>query len=105
MPDSLAVHKAVEARVLVEARGCHLLVLPAYSPDCNPIEPTCAKLKEALRRARARATEALHTAVAATLDAITTADARGGFAAYSYPPMEGAQPPRYRSMSLAPGRG
>jgi len=51
--DNLAVHKRAADRRLIEARGCRLLFLPPYSPDCNPIELAFAKLKTTLRRARA----------------------------------------------------
>jgi transposase len=89
--DNLAVHKGAEVRALVEAAGCALLFLPAYSPDFSPIELAFSKLKEALRRAGARTKAALEAAIAAALDAITARDARGWFAACGYPPRE-AQP-------------
>jgi transposase len=42
--DNLSVHKGVLVRQLIEARGCELLFLPTYSPDCSPIEETFSKL-------------------------------------------------------------
>jgi hypothetical protein len=48
--DNLSVHKSANARALIEAAGCQLIFLPAYSPDMNPIEPAFAKTKQALRR-------------------------------------------------------
>jgi transposase len=42
--DNLSSHKGPRVRELVEARGCELLYLPAYSPDLNPIEQAFAKL-------------------------------------------------------------
>ena len=33
----------------MEAAGCRLLFLPAYSPDFNPIELAFAKIKQHLR--------------------------------------------------------
>ena len=36
--DSLSVHKAASIRQALAARGCTLLFLPPYSPDCTPIE-------------------------------------------------------------------
>ena len=42
----------------IEARGCQLLFLPAYSPDFSPIEEAFSKLKTYLRRQGAR-TQAL----------------------------------------------
>lgn len=79
--DNLRVHQGAEVRTLVEARGCTLLFLPAYSPDGNPIEQAFAQRKETLRRAGARTKLALEAAIAAALDAITPADAHGWFAA------------------------
>jgi hypothetical protein len=38
--DNLAVHKSAKVKLLIEARGCHLLFLPGYSPDFSPIEET-----------------------------------------------------------------
>jgi transposase len=89
--DNLSVHKAAAARALIEARGCRLLFLPAYSPDFSPIELAFAKLKEALRRAGARTKARLEEALAAALAAITTGDAHGWFTACGYP-LEEAQP-------------
>jgi transposase len=52
--DNLGAHKGEAARAAIEAAGCRLLFLPAYSPDFNPIELAFAKLKEHLRRIGAR---------------------------------------------------
>jgi transposase len=38
--------------------GAHLLFLPPYSPDLNPIEQVFAKLKTLLRKATERSVEA-----------------------------------------------
>ena len=34
--DNLSAHKGARVRQLIEARGCALLFLPAYSPDYSP---------------------------------------------------------------------
>jgi transposase len=91
--DNRSVHKGDATRALVEAHGCRLLYLPAYSPDCTPIELAFAKLKEALRRIGARTKDALLDALASALDAITAQDARSWFAACGFPLPE-AQPQR-----------
>jgi transposase len=36
--DNLGSHKGKPARDVIRARGAHLLFLPPYSPDLNPIE-------------------------------------------------------------------
>jgi len=41
-----------------EATGASLRKLPAYSPDLNPIENVCSKLKSGLRKGAARTVEA-----------------------------------------------
>jgi transposase len=38
--DNLSAHKGARVRHLIEEHGCQLLFLPAYSPDCSPIEGT-----------------------------------------------------------------
>jgi len=83
--DNLSAHKGERVRRLVEARGCEVLLLPAYSPDLNPIEEAFAKLKARLRRERARTKEALVGAIGRALDAITRQDTRGFFAHCGYP--------------------
>jgi transposase len=77
--DNLSSHKGSRVRELVEARGCELMYLPAYSPDLNPIEEVFSKLKALLRRAGARTREALLEAMGRALDAVTANDARGYF--------------------------
>ncbi|MEA2515207.1 MAG: hypothetical protein QOJ59_4696, partial [Thermomicrobiales bacterium] len=46
--DNLGVHRGARVRKPVEAAGCRLLFLPAYSPDVDPIELAFAKIKERL---------------------------------------------------------
>lgn len=83
--DNLSVHKSESIRHPIEDAGCHLLFLPAYSPDFTPIEQAFAKIKRALRRAETRTVEALVAAIGQALDAVTAADARGFFAHCGYP--------------------
>lgn len=74
--DNLSAHKSAAAREAIEAAGCELRLLPAYSPDFNPIEVAFAKFKSILRAAAARDPDALHVATAAVIDRITPAGAR-----------------------------
>ncbi len=85
--DNLSIHLGPRVRQAIEARGCRLLFLPAYSPDFSPIEEAFSKLKTYLRRVGARTREALQEAIAQALDLITVADARGGFTHGGYPPL------------------
>ena len=57
--DNLSSHKTAAAREMIETAGCQLLVLPPYSPDCNPIENMWFKIKECLRTFAAREMETL----------------------------------------------
>ena len=83
--DQLNVHKGATIRALNEGAGCELLLLPAYSPDFNPIEQAFAKIKTHLRAAEARTFAALVTAIGTALDTVTPADARGCYAHCGYP--------------------
>lgn len=83
--DNLSAHKCADARLAVEAAGAHLLFLPAYSPDFNPIELAFAMVKERLRAAAERTPEGLVTATARAIDAVSAADARGFYAHCGFP--------------------
>ena len=52
--DNLSSHKSPAVRQAIHAAGAHLLFLPPYSPDLNPIEMVFAKLKTLLRKANER---------------------------------------------------
>ena len=52
--DNLGSHKGIAVRRAIRAAGAHLLFLPPYSPDLNPIEMMFAKLKTLLRKADER---------------------------------------------------
>jgi len=56
--DNLGSHKGKAARAAVKARGAHMIFLPPYSPDLNPIEQVFAKLKHLMRNAQPRTIEA-----------------------------------------------
>jgi transposase len=71
-------------RPLIESTGARLLYLPPYSPDFNPIEQAWSKIKQLLRSAKARTLEALESAVAEALAAVTAENASAWFAHCSY---------------------
>jgi transposase len=66
--DNLGSHKGRAVRAAIRAAGAHLLFLPPYSPDLNPIEQVFAKLKHLLRKAGARTASAVTTAIGILLD-------------------------------------
>ena len=51
--DNLAVHKVAGIAQAIAVRGARGEYLPPYFPDLNPIEKCWAKLKTALRQAKA----------------------------------------------------
>lgn len=62
--DNLPAHKGAAVRIMIEACGASLLLLPPYSPDFNPIENAYAKFKSSLRKAAARTVVSLEDAIA-----------------------------------------
>lgn len=84
--DNLSAHKSVRARAAIEAAGCAVVFLPAYSPDFNPIEQAFSKLKAGLRRVGARTHAGLWEAISTGLEQITSQDARGWFSHAGYQP-------------------
>jgi transposase len=83
--DNLSVHKSAHARQMIAAAGAEVWFLPRYSPDYNPIELAFAKLKQALRRAQARTSDTVVTAIGTAYQTITAHDAQGFFQAAGYP--------------------
>ena len=83
--DNLTAHKVVGVAETIESRGARLEFLPPYSPGLNPIEQGWAKIKTALRQAKARTRQALEAAFKQALPTITPADARAWFAHCGYP--------------------
>ena len=72
--DNLSSHKGRAVRAAIRSAGAHLLFLPPYSPDLNPIEQVFAKLKHLLRKAEARSIDALVSAIGRLLDAFSTTE-------------------------------
>ena len=57
---------------------------PPYSPSLNPIEKMWNKLKEFLRSAKARTSDALNEAIAAAFLTVSQSDALSWFASCGY---------------------
>jgi transposase len=69
--DNLGSHKGKDVRQAIRKVGAHLIFLPKYSPDLNPIEQVFAKLKSLLRKADARTVGAICEAIAKLLNSFT----------------------------------
>lgn len=82
--DNLSVHRSGWVRDLIEEKGCQLWLLPSYSPDMNPIEEAFSKVKNLIRKAKARTLEALFAATAEALGEVSEVDAHGYFEACGY---------------------
>ena len=74
--DNLPAHKVQGIREAIEAQGAHLLYLPPYSPDLNPIEQVFAKFKAMLRKAAARTVKVLWEEIATTLRSFSPQECR-----------------------------
>ena len=94
--DNLSSHKATRARELIKAVGCWLfvglrgfqprssLLLPAYSPDFNPVEKAFAKLKAMLRKAAERTVDALWNTIGRIVGLFSPPECENYFAACGY---------------------
>jgi transposase len=82
--DRLSSHSDAAVLEVFRGLGVEVKLLPAYSPDFNPIEKAWSKLKEAVRRARPRTADELIAAVGTALRAITPEDIQGWFTHCGY---------------------
>jgi putative transposase len=69
--DNLGSHKGKRVRAAIRKAGAHLIFLPKYSPDLNPIEQVFSKLKHLMRKAAARTVETVCTAIGRLLGTFT----------------------------------
>lgn len=74
--DNLRAHHAPEVR---EAAGAHVLYLPPYSPDPNPIELCWSFAKFCLRRLAQRTESGLRKGINNTMLRVRTDQLRGWF--------------------------
>lgn len=82
--DNLPAHKVRDVQSAIEARGARLEYLPPYSPDLNPIEQCWAKVKAALRAAKARTLDDLMAALVQALQSISKHDVIAWFTHCGY---------------------
>lgn len=84
--DNLASHKVRGVRETIEGVGAHVLYLPPYSPDLNPIELAFSKLRRLLRSLATRTIDALWQACGTALQAFSATEIQNYFrhAGYRY---------------------
>jgi len=77
--DNLKPHESEEAIEAIEAAKARVPPLPPWSPDLTPIEGVAWKVKEALRSATARTTDAVDTAFGLAFHDVSLKDVAGWF--------------------------
>lgn len=82
--DNVGAHKPKSALARIRATGAHVLFLPPYSPDLNPIECCWSKVKSFLKKFEALTVASLDAAIARAIELITPDDARGWFTHCGY---------------------
>ena len=82
--DNVATHKVAGVKEAIEAKGAHVVYLPRYSPDFNPIEKPFSKIKTILERIAARTVDALDAAVGEALQSFTSQECMNYFASSGY---------------------
>ena len=82
--DNVRTHKVAGVKEAIEAKGAHVVYLPPYSPDFNPIEKPFSKIKSILERIAARTVETLEAAVGEALQSFTPQECMNYFASSGY---------------------
>jgi putative transposase len=82
--DNLGSHKGKAVRNMIRNAGAHLMFLPPYSPDLNPIEQAFAKIKHLMRRAMERTVEAAQDRLVSVLDTIPPNECANYFSGAGY---------------------
>ena len=84
--DNLPAHKVEGVRKRITDADAELRLLPAYSPDLNPIEMAFSQLKARLRKAAERTVPALWDRIEQCLNHITPQHCANYFADAGYAP-------------------
>jgi len=84
MLDNVKFHYSERSIRLIEEAGASVRHIPRYSPDFNTIEECISKIKEALRKAKARTVRKLFNALARAIEKVTVDDICGWYAHCGY---------------------
>jgi transposase len=82
--DNLRCHKVEGVIEAIEEVSAHVLYLPPYSPDFNPIEMMWSKIKAILRKVKARTVDTLISVLPYAFDAVCVNDIKGWFQESGY---------------------
>jgi transposase len=82
--DGLSSHGDSRVLELLAQAQVKLLPLPPYSPDLNPIESCCSKIKHWVRKLQPRSRDQLDAAVAHAMKRVSPDDAHGWYAEAGY---------------------
>lgn len=85
--DNLGSHKGQAVRAAIRKAKAHLIFLPPYSPDLNPIEQVFAKVKHLLREAATRTQDTLMDAIGHIRDRFTKTECANYLANSGYASM------------------
>ena len=77
--DNLNTHKSSLAVQAIQSVGAHVVYLPPYSPDLNPIENIFSKIKQLIRADKPRTLSQIVHAVAKSLKLLTLDDLESVF--------------------------
>lgn len=84
--DNLSSHKRTAVREKIEAAGATLRFLPPYSPDFNPIEKACSRLKAMLCKADERTVSGLCGVIGRLVDTFQPDECANYFSSCGYEP-------------------
>lgn len=77
--DNHPVHHAGSVQDYLKKNKIKFLYLPPYSPDLNPIEEAFSKIKQYIKKQKARTVDKLLNVIKEALDTITPKDINGYF--------------------------
>jgi len=77
--DNHPVHRAGEVQNYLKQNKIKFLYLPPYSPDLNPIEEAFSKIKQYIKKQKARTVDKLLNVIKEAFNIITPNDANGYF--------------------------
>lgn len=82
--DNISFHKQAKIAQLIESRGASIVFLPPYSPDLSPIEKMWSKIKDILKRFKARTASEFYKAISTAVHAVNEEDLEGWYEECGY---------------------